>query len=145
MNALQHLTADEKHTWMLGNKTYVATTDGEDCILGAAVAKDAIGKALIDAYQVYKKEARCIKPKMNRRLYTTQYFHGSMDAVQLRIRGRTLIHNFGPYNPRIANLLIGLKSSTERLNHLRYHKIWLHKLYASASLGGCQSPPLNPI
>ena len=59
----EHLTADEKHTRILGQKTYVATTVGNGCILGAAVAKDAGEKALTGAYKVYKDEAQCLKPE----------------------------------------------------------------------------------
>lgn len=266
----KHLAADEKHTRILGDKTYVATTVGGDCILGAAVAKDAGEKALTGAYQVYKQEVQCIKPeyspetvnmdgwkatrnawqvlfpavvviccflhvfikirdrakkkyrdifenvasklwecyhaeskgsfsqrirrlvewcerndapfaiidpitklrkniaayrvaydhpkahrtsnmvdrlmqRMDRHLYSTQYFHGSMDAAQLSIRGWTLINNFAPYNPQTVKLLNGFKSPAERLNQFRYHNNWLHNLYISASLGGYRSPPQNPI
>jgi hypothetical protein len=45
---------------LLGDKVYVATTVGNECILGASVAKDAGEKALQDAYQVFKDEAQCI-------------------------------------------------------------------------------------
>ena len=37
----QHLSADEKHTRLLGNKTYIATTAGSGCILGANVSASA--------------------------------------------------------------------------------------------------------
>jgi hypothetical protein len=266
----KNLAADEKHTRILGDKTYVATTVGSGCILGAAVAKDAGEKALTDAYQTYKHEAQCVNPeyspetvnmdgwkatrnawqalfpavvivccflhvfikirdrakkkyrdifedvasklwecyhaeskvsfcqrirrliewcdkadvpsviidpikklrknigayriaydhpkahrtsnmvdrlmqRMDRHLYSTQYFHGSMDAAQLSIRGWTLIHNFAPYNPRTVKLHNGFKSPVERLNRFRYQDNWLHNLNISASLGGYRSPPLNPI
>jgi hypothetical protein len=58
----QHLAADEKHTRVLGDKVYVATTVGKGCILGACIAKDAGEDALKDAYRVFKDEARCLKP-----------------------------------------------------------------------------------
>jgi hypothetical protein len=266
----KHLAADEKHTRISGGKTYVATTVGDGCILGAAVAKDAGEKALTAAYQVFKQEAQCIKPeyspdtvnidgwkatrnalqtlfpavvivccflhvfikirdrakkkyrdifenvssklwecyraeskgsfsqrirrllewcektntpsviidpikklrkniaayriaydhpkahrtsnmvdrlmqRMDRHLYSTQYFHGSMEAAQLSIRGWTLINNFAPYNPRTIILHNGFKSPAERLNQFRYHNNWLHNLNVSASLGGYRSPPQNPI
>jgi hypothetical protein len=265
-----HLAADEKHTRISGDKTYVATTVGGGCILGAAVAKDAGEQALTDAYQVFKQEAQCVKPeytpdtvnmdgwkatrnawqtlfpavvviccflhvfikirdrakkkyrdifenvasnlwecyraeskgsfsqrirrlvewcenndapavivdpikklrrniaayrvayehpkahrtsnmvdrlmqRMDRHLYSTQYFHGSMDAAQLSIRGWTLINNFAPFNPRTVNMLNGFKSPAERINQFRYHNNWLHNLYISASLGGYRSPPQNPL
>jgi hypothetical protein len=269
-NVPTHLAADEKHTRISGKKTYVATTVGGDCILGAAIAKDAGEQALTDAYQVYKHESWCLKPeyspdtvnmdgwkatrnawktlfpavvviccflhvfikirdrakkkyrdifenvasqlwecyraeskmsfsqrirrlaewcetndvpsviidpirklrkniaiyrvaydhpkahrtsnmvdrlmqRMDRHLYSTQYFHGSMDSAQLSIRGWTLINNFAPYNPRTVMKLNGYKSPAERINQFRYHNNWLHNLYISASLGGYRSPPLNPL
>lgn len=58
----QHLGADEKHTRILGDKVYVATTVGNECILGASIAKDAGEESLKDAYQVFKDEAQCLKP-----------------------------------------------------------------------------------
>jgi len=58
----RHIAADEKHTRILGDKRYVATTVGNECILGASIAKDAGEEALNDAYQVFKDEAQCLKP-----------------------------------------------------------------------------------
>jgi len=266
----EHLGADEKHTRILGNKVYVATTVGNECILGASVAKDAGEHSLQNAYQVFKDEAQCLKPaytpttvnmdgwkatrnawkflfssvviiccflhvfikirdrakkkykdifekaasklwdcyhaenkitfsqrirrliewckknnmpsvianpikklreniaaykvaydhptahrtsnmvdrlmqRMDRHLFSTQYFHGSMAAAELSIRGWTLIQNFAPYNPRTVKKLNGFKSPAERLNQFRYHDNWLHNLCISASLGGYRSPPQNPI
>ena len=265
----EHLAADEKHTRILGDKVYVATTVGNQCILGAAAAKDAGEQSLQDAYQVFKDEAQCVKPsytpatvnmdgwkatrnawkflftsvviiccflhifikirdrakkkykdlfdeaatklwdcyeaetktkfvqrvrrlaewckknnmpfviskpieklrqniaqykvaydypeahrtsnmvdrlmqRMDRHLFSTQYFHGSIAAAELSIRGWALIHNFAPYNPRTAKNLNGFKSPAERLNQFRYHSNWLSNLTISASLGGYRSPPLKP-
>ena len=269
-DAPKHLAADEKHTRLLGEKTYVATTVAKGCILGAAVAKDAGEQALTSAYQEYKDEVQCLKPdyspdtvnmdgwkatrnawktlfptvviiccflhvfikirdrakkkyrdifdnvasklwecyraeskmsfsqrirrlvewcenndapsviidpitklrkniaayrvaydhpkahrtsnmvdrlmqRMDRHLYSTQYFHGSIDAARLSMRGWSLINNFAPYNPRTIKKLNGFKSPAERLNQFRYHNNWLHNLCISASLGGYRSPPQNPI
>jgi len=58
----EHLGADEKHTWILGDKVYVATTVGNECILGASIAKDAGEQSLQDRYQVFKDEAQCLHP-----------------------------------------------------------------------------------
>ena len=52
----KHLAADEKHTRIEGAKTYVATTVGGGCILGAAVAKDAGEKALTRLIRYTKRE-----------------------------------------------------------------------------------------
>ena len=266
----QHLGADEKHTWILGDKVYVATTVGNECILGTSVSKDAGEQSLQDGYQVFKDEAQCLKPaytpttvnmdgwkatrnawkalftsvviiccflhvfikirdrakkkykdiyneaasklwdcyhaekkiafsqrvrrliewcdknnmpsvianpikklrqniadykvaydhpdayrtsnmvdrlmqRMHRHLFSTQYFHGSMTAAELSIRGWALIQNFAPYNPRTVKKLNGFKSPAERLNQFKYHDNWLHNLFISASLGGYRSPPQTPI
>lgn len=58
----EHLGADEKHTWILNNKVYVATTVGKECVLGTSIAEDAGDQALKDAYSVFKDEAQCLKP-----------------------------------------------------------------------------------
>lgn len=266
----EHLAADEKHTWILGDKVYVATTVGDECILGASIAGDAGEQSLRNTYQVFKDEAQCLKPdytpttvnmdgwqatrnawkflftsvviiccflhvfikirdrakkkykdifteaasklwdcyhaenkrsfsqqirrlvewckkkevpavilkpiaklhkniaeykvayehpnahrtsnmvdrlmqRMDRHLFSVQYFHGSMASAELSIRGWVLIQNFAPYNPRTVEKLHGLKSPAERLNKFRYHDNWLHNLYVSASLGGYRRPPLNAL
>jgi hypothetical protein len=263
------IAADEKHTWILGDKHYVATTVGDECILGASIATDAGKESLTDAYQVFKDEARCINPnyrpltvnidgwkatlnawstlfplaviiycflhvfikirdrakkkykdafitiatklwdcyhaenkyafvqrirrlcewcnkqnmasvisdpikklrenigfykaaydfpeahrtsnmldrlmqRMDRHLFSTQYFHGSLSAAELSIRGWALIHNFAPSNPRTVEKHNGFKSPAERLNQFQYHDNWLQNLLISASLGGYRSPPRNP-
>ena len=255
----QHLGADEKHTRILGDKAYVATTVGHECILGASVAKDAGNEALKKAYGVFKSETQYLKsdytpatvnidgwkatknawsflftsvviiccflhvyikirdrakkryrdmftqvatklwdcyhaenkysfsqrvrrlveycnnngapdvilkpikklrkniaaysvaydhPKahrtsnmidrlmqrMDRHLFSTQYFHGSRAAAELSIRGWTLIQNFAPSNPRTVQKYNGLQSPAERLNKFHYNTNWLHNLLISASL-----------
>jgi hypothetical protein len=266
----EHLGADEKHTRILGDKFYVATTVGNECILGASVATDATEQSLHNGYQVFKDEAQCLNPdyspttvnmdgwkatrnawkalfssvviiccflhvfikirdrakkkykdsfdqaasklwdcykaenkttfsqrirrliewcqknsmpsvianpikklrqniaeykiaydhpnahrtsnmvdrlmqRMDRHLFSTRYFHGSMNAAELSIRGWTLIQNFAPCNPQTVKKLNGSRSPAERLNKFRYHDNWLHNLFISASLGGYRSPPLIPI
>ena len=58
----QHLGTDKKHTRLLGDKVYVATTVGGHCIPGASIAKDAGEQSLQEAYKVFKDEAQCLKP-----------------------------------------------------------------------------------
>lgn len=266
----EHLAADEKHTRCLGDKVYVATTVGNQCILGASIAEDAGEEALKRAYKVFKDECRCLKPdyspatvnidgwaatrkawsflfttvviiccflhvyirirdrgkkkykdlflqissklwdcyravnkasfsqrirrllewcdnnaapdvfikpieklgkniaaykvaydhpeahrtsnmldrlmqRMDRHLFSAQYFHGSIPAAQLSIRGWALIQNFALSNPRTVAKHNGLQSPAERLNSFRYHGNWLHNLMISASLGGYRCSPLNPL
>jgi len=266
----EDLGADEKHTWILGNKVYVATTVGNGCILGASIAKDAGEEALTKGYRVFKDEATCLNPayapkttnidgwkatrkawtelfasviiiccflhvfikirdrakkkykaifldaaarfwecyraatkcsfsqrirrliewckksevpdvilnpieklrqnitdysvayhhpnshrtsnmldrlmrRMDRHLFSTQYFHGSMAAAELSIRGWSLIHNFAPWNPITVKKYHGYQSPAERLNRFCYRESWLENLLISASLGGYRTPPQNPL
>jgi len=266
----EHLAADEKHSWILGNKAYIATTVGNECILGASIANDAGDNALKEAYQVFQHEARCLKPsyapdtvnidgwnatrkawtclftsivivycflhvfikirdrakkkykdifiqatsklwdcyhaenkyafsqrirrliewckennapdvivnpiiklrqhiadyksaydhpnahrtsnmldrlmqRMDRHLFSTQYFHGTKAAAELSIRGWALIQNFAPSNPRTIHMHNGFQSPAERLNKFQYNENWLHNLLISASLGGFRTPPQNPV
>ncbi len=264
------LGADEKHTWIIGNKVFVATVVGKECILGVSIASDAGDSELEKAYGVFKKEAQCIKPeyepetvnidgwkatrnawsnlfasvviiccflhvfikirdrakkkfhdifmtvssklwdcyhadsknkfsqrvrrlhewcknkkvpdvilnpitklrkhitdysiaydhhgahrtsnmldrlmqRMDRHLFATQYFHGSIDSAELSIRGWALIQNFAPSNPQTIRKYQNYQSPAERLNKFRYHENWLHNLMISASLGGCRTVPPNPL
>jgi hypothetical protein len=266
----QHLIGDEKHSWILGEKVYIATTVSEGCIFGASVAQDAGEASLIQAYGVFKGEAQCIKPdyqpftintdgwtatqnawkilfpsivliscflhlfikmrdgaqkkhrsafleaatklwdcyhavtrgsfsqrvrrlaewaersalhdvisksiqklknnlqgyaiayafpgahrtsamldrlmqSMDRHLFSTRYFHGTIASAELNIRGWSLIANFAPFNPMTIKEYNGFRSPAERLNKQRYHDNWLQNLLISASLGGRRGPPLNPL
>jgi len=53
----EHLLADEHHQTRDGEKNYVATTVGEGCCLGAALAQSASAEDLQAAYAVFKAEA----------------------------------------------------------------------------------------
>lgn len=54
----EHLVVDEKHTWLSGEKCYLATTVGGGCILGAELAEEATTPGLTQAYGVFAQEAR---------------------------------------------------------------------------------------
>jgi hypothetical protein len=57
-----HLLADEKITWLNGEEVVVATTVGDDCILGVSVALGVDTPNLTEAYQHFKDEAHAVKP-----------------------------------------------------------------------------------
>ena len=57
-----HVLADEKITWLNGEEVVVATTVGDDCILGASVALMQITENLTEAYQHFNQEAQALKP-----------------------------------------------------------------------------------
>ena len=54
------LVADEKHSWLKGERVYVATTAAHDCILGVSVALSASQAALEKAYGVFASEAQAL-------------------------------------------------------------------------------------
>lgn len=58
----EHTLADEKHVHFNGEKGYIATTVGDDCILGASLALSADEAALTQAYRGFQEEARHVKP-----------------------------------------------------------------------------------
>ena len=83
--------------------------------------------------------------RMDHHLFSTQYFHGTVDSAELNIRGWALINNFAPSNPLTVKKYDGLQSPAERINRSRYHKNWLENLLISASLRGYRCQPPNPL
>ncbi len=270
-NLPRNLSADEKHTHLVGEKAYIATTVSNGCILGVSVALSAGDEALETAYLSYKEEAQGLDPnytpdtvntdgwpatqnawkrlfpsvalikcflhlyisirnrtkkkfkdafqittpklwncynaknkasfsqrvrrldewvkktdsiptiitdkigklrenirsfttaydfpnahrtsnmvdrlmqRMDKHLFSTQYFHGSKLSAELNIRGWALILNFAPSNPYTVKKHNGLESPAERLNKFRYHDNWLQNLLISASMRGYRSAPPNPL
>src|SRR5262249_35068481 len=58
----EHLLADEHHQARDGRKNYIATTVGQGCCLGAALAQSAGAEDLQAAYGVFKQEAPDVCP-----------------------------------------------------------------------------------
>ena len=56
----QEPVADEKHSWLKGQRVYLATTAAKDCILGASVAPSAAQTDLEKAYGVFASEAQAV-------------------------------------------------------------------------------------
>ena len=56
------LCADEKHSWLKGERVYLATTVGDSCVLGVGIAQGADVTALEPAYGRFKQEAQLLKP-----------------------------------------------------------------------------------
>jgi len=61
--------------------------------------------------------------RMDHHLFSTQYFHGTVDSAELNIRVWALINNFAPSNPLTVKKYDGLQSPAERINRFRYHKV----------------------
>lgn len=54
----QHLLADEKHAHYHGERVYIATTVGDDCVLGATLSSAADTPHLTVAYGTFAQEAK---------------------------------------------------------------------------------------
>jgi hypothetical protein len=61
-NLPKDLLADEKHTWLLGEKIYAATTVAEGCLLGVGIAESSGAQDLVKAYKEFQTEALAIDP-----------------------------------------------------------------------------------
>ena len=79
--------------------------------------------------------------RMDRHLFSTQYFHSSSDTAELNIRGWALIYNFTPSNPMTIKKHQGKRCPADRLNGFAYHENWLENLLISASLKDFRLPP----
>jgi hypothetical protein len=55
------VVADEKHSWLQGQRVSIATTAGHDCILGASVAPSASPSDVQLAYGLFAREARAVE------------------------------------------------------------------------------------
>lgn len=266
-----HVVADEKYSWLKGEKVFIPTTAAGGCILGASVVREASEAALTQGYGVFKQEAQAMRPdyqpktvttdgwaatrlawralfpsislilcflhiyislrdraklkfastfrivadklwhcyqaktqsgfsqrlrhlcewakdntqlpefmreklakvyqqaeafriayrfplahrtsnlidrlmqRMDRHLFSTQYFHGDLRSAELSIRGWALIHNFAPFNPYTVKRHAGWRSPAEAMNQFRYHDNWLQNLLISTSLVGKYRPPQNAL
>jgi len=58
----KNLVADEKHSWLKGERVYIATTAAQDCILGASVALSASQRALEKAMAFLPVKRRPWRP-----------------------------------------------------------------------------------
>ena len=74
------LLADEKHVKWNGEKAYLATTVGQECVLGAALALKADGPALTDAYAQFQQEAGRLAPTYRPQTVNTDDWDATQQA-----------------------------------------------------------------
>jgi hypothetical protein len=74
------LLADEKHIKFNGEKAYIATTVGDDCVLGAAVALKADTATLTDAYGQFQREALSLDPNYRPQTVNTDGWDPTQNA-----------------------------------------------------------------
>lgn len=74
------LAPDEKHTYINGAKTYIATTVGHECVLGAAMSPTAGEKDLTEAYGQFQSEAFNVDPDYQPQTANTDGWQATINA-----------------------------------------------------------------
>jgi hypothetical protein len=77
-----HLLADEKHLHFNGEKAYLATTVGGDCVLGLSLALAANEAALTEAYADFRQEAHRLDPDYTPKTVNTDGWTATQNAWQ---------------------------------------------------------------
>ena len=76
----EHVAADEKHSRQKGEKVYVPTTVGAECILGASVSEDAAEKGLTEVYGIFKEESQNLDPQYSPKSVNTDGWKATINA-----------------------------------------------------------------
>lgn len=89
-----NLLADEKHVHFNGEKGYIATTVGADCVLGASLSLAADEPALTEAYGYFQEETQQIDPNYTPDTVNTDGWLPTQKAWQALFATITLIQCF---------------------------------------------------
>jgi hypothetical protein len=88
------LLADEKHVRFNGQKGYIATTVGADCVLGASLSLAADEPALTKAYGYFQAEAQRVDPDYSPHTVNTDGWLPTQKAWQALFATITVIQCF---------------------------------------------------
>jgi hypothetical protein len=131
-NLPEHLLADEKITWLNGEEVVIATTVGDDCILGASVALGADTDSLTEAYGRFKQEAQQVDPEYTPQTVNTDGWAATQRAwlilfpriviiecflhafIKIRDRGRHLKETFNSLSQRVWDVYRAADASSFR-------------------------------
>jgi hypothetical protein len=72
----------------------------------------------------------------DRILYSSQYFHGSLQSAKLFLRASAILFNFLPYGFRSKHTFPDRISPFSDINRFVYHDNWLHNFLISSSFYG---------
>jgi hypothetical protein len=86
-----HLAADEKHTWLEGERVYVPTTVAGGCILGVEIVSSASTEALQQGYQVFQTEALNFNPSYCPQTVNTDGWQETQMAWERLFTGITVV------------------------------------------------------
>jgi hypothetical protein len=114
--------ADEKHSWWLGQRVYIAVTAAKECFLGVSLAMDAGAEALTQAYGVFHAEAIGLNPGYSPKTVNTDGWEATQTAWRTLFPSITLIlcflHTVLGVQQRCRREPTLFKQVTEKLWHL---------------------------
>ena len=116
----QDLLADEKHAKAHGEKWYIATTVGQDCVLGASVTTAADADQLEAGYGVFKQEALQLNPDYQPKTVNTDGWAATSKAWLALFPTITVLLCF-------LHAFIKIRSRCKRLGDLYdqiKHQVW---------------------
>lgn len=85
------LVADEKHSWWLGKRVYLATTAAAGCFLGVGVSETADAEGLTAAYGEFQQEALAHQPDYRPTSVNTDGWESTQIAWKRLFPGITLM------------------------------------------------------
>lgn len=115
-----HLLADEKITWLNGEEVVVATTVGDDCVLGASIALGIDTSNLTEAYQHFKDEAQQLNPEYQPKTVNTDGWEATQKAWRSLFSLIVVIECFLHAFIKIRNCGKHMKDTF----HLLSQKVW---------------------
>jgi hypothetical protein len=115
------LVADEKHSWLKGERVYIATTAAKDCILGASVAPSASQSDLEKAYGVFANEVRAVDADYAPETVNTDGWPATQHAWKARFKQITVILCF---LHAFINIRDRAKKAFGELGHEVQKRVW---------------------
>lgn len=86
-----NLVADEKHSWLSGERIYIPTTVAAGCILGVDLVESADTKALVKGYERFRAEAIALHPDYQPQTVNTDGWNHTQAAWQTLFPGITIV------------------------------------------------------
>ncbi len=82
---------------------------------------------------------------LDRACFNGQYFHGTCESAEQRVRAWALLWNFCPSSPETVRKYQGQACPAERLTSTRYADNWLENLLVAASMNGVEHDQQTPL
>jgi hypothetical protein len=82
---------------------------------------------------------------LDRACFNAQYFHGTFEAAESRVRAWALLWNCCPSSPGTVSKYYGQACPAARLNGKRYAENWLENLLISGSMNGVDRDQQIPL